>query len=49
LIKTLEAKLATTEVAAKDQSSATLEQARVEDHKEIEQLKVDLKQTKLMV
>ena len=33
LIKTLEAKLATTEVAAKDQASVTLEQARIEDQK----------------
>jgi hypothetical protein len=49
LIMTLEAKLATTEAAAKDQASATLEQARVEDKKEIEKLKVDLEQTQLKV
>jgi hypothetical protein len=49
LIKTLEAKLATTEAAAKDQASATLEQARIEDQKEIERLKVDLEQTQLKV
>ena len=49
LIKTLEAKLATTEVAAKDQGSVTLEQARIEDQKEIERLKVDLEQTQLKV
>jgi hypothetical protein len=36
LIKTLEAKLATTEVVTKDQASATLEQARIEYQKEIE-------------
>jgi hypothetical protein len=42
LIKTLEAKLATVEAFAKDQESATLEQARIEDQKEIERLKVDL-------
>jgi hypothetical protein len=45
LIKTLEAKLATTEAVAKAQASATLEQARIEDQKEIERLKVDLEQT----
>ena len=37
----LEAKLATTEVVAKDHESATLEQARIEDQKEIEWLKID--------
>jgi hypothetical protein len=42
LIKTLEAKLATSEAAAKDQASATLEKVRIEDQKEIERLKVDL-------
>ena len=41
LIKTLEGKLATVEVVAKDQASATLEQARIEDQKEIEWLKID--------
>jgi hypothetical protein len=49
LIKTLEAKLATAEVVAKDQTSVTLEQARIEDQKEIEWLKVDLEQTQLKV
>jgi hypothetical protein len=48
LIKTLEAKLATTEAAAKDQVNTTLEQARIDDQKEIEQLKADLEQTQLM-
>jgi hypothetical protein len=43
LIKTLEAKLATTEVVAKDQASVTLEKERIEDQKEIKRLKVDLK------
>jgi hypothetical protein len=33
LIKTLEAKLSTTEVVAKDQASATLEQARIKYQK----------------
>ena len=42
LIKTLEAKLATTEVATKDQANATLEQARIDDQNEIEHLKDDL-------
>jgi hypothetical protein len=49
LIKTLEAKLATTKVVAKDQASETLEKARIEDQKEIERLKADLEQTQLMV
>jgi hypothetical protein len=48
LIKTLEAKLATTEAAAKDQANTGLEQARVADQKEIERLKADLEQTQLM-
>ena len=33
LIKTLEAKLSTSEVAAKDQASVTLEQVRIKDKK----------------
>jgi hypothetical protein len=45
LIKTLEAKLATAEAAAKDQVNTGLEQARVVDQKEIEWLKADLEQT----
>jgi hypothetical protein len=45
LIKTLEAKLATVEVAAKDQANTSLEQARVADQKEIERLKADFEQT----
>jgi hypothetical protein len=45
LIKTLEAKLATTEVVAKDQANTGLEQAREADQKEIEWLKSDLEQT----
>jgi hypothetical protein len=49
LIKTLEAKLATTEATAKDQASATLEKARIENQKEIKRLKVDLEQTQLKV
>jgi hypothetical protein len=48
LIKTLEAKLATVEVVAKDQMNIGLEQARVVDQKEIERFKVNLKQTQLM-
>ena len=42
LIKTLEAKLATVEAAAKDQANIGIEQARVADQKEIERLKSDL-------
>jgi hypothetical protein len=49
LIKTLEAKLSTAEVVAKDQASATLERARIKDQKEIKRLKVDLEQTQLKV
>jgi hypothetical protein len=49
LIKTLETKLSTTEVAAKDQASANLEKTRIKDQKEIERLKVDLEQTQLKV
>jgi hypothetical protein len=48
LIKTLEAKLATIEVAANDQANIGMEQARVADQKEIEQLKDDIRQTQLM-
>jgi hypothetical protein len=48
LIKTLEAKLATAEVAAKDQANTGLEQAIVAAQKEIERLKADLEQTHLM-
>jgi hypothetical protein len=49
LIMTLEAKLATIEATAKDQASATLEKARIENQKEIKRLKVDLEQTQLKV
>jgi hypothetical protein len=42
LIKTLEAKLATAEAAAKDKANTGLKQARVADQKEIEPLKADL-------
>jgi formate dehydrogenase maturation protein FdhE len=45
LIRTLEAKLATTEANARDQVNTGLEQARAADQKEIEQLKSDLEQT----
>jgi hypothetical protein len=45
LIKTLEAKLATTEAAARDQANTGIEQARATDQKEIERLKSDLEQT----
>jgi hypothetical protein len=48
LIKTLEAKLATSEAIVKDQANTGIDQARVVDQKEIEQLKDDLKQTQLM-
>jgi glutaredoxin 2 len=42
LIKTLEAKLATTEAIVKDQANTGIEQARVVDQKEIKRLKADL-------
>jgi hypothetical protein len=45
LIKTLEAKLATIEAAARDQTNAGIEKARVADQKEIERLKSDLEKT----
>jgi chromosome segregation ATPase len=45
LIKTLEAKLATAEAAARDQANTGIEQARAADQKEIERLKSDLEQT----
>jgi len=45
----LEAKLATAEAIAKDQASATLEQEKIEDQKEIERLKIDLERPQLMV
>jgi hypothetical protein len=48
LVKTLEAKLATTEAAAKDQVNIGIEQARVADQKEIERLKADFEWTQLM-
>ena len=48
LIKTLEVKLATAETASKDQVNTFLEQTRIDDQKEIEQLKSDLEQTQLM-
>jgi hypothetical protein len=41
----LEAKLATTEAAARDQVNTGIEQARAADQKEIERLKSDLEQT----
>jgi len=44
LIKTLEAKLATTEATAIDQANTGLEQTRAADQKEIERLKADLEQ-----
>ena len=42
MIKTSEAKLATVEENARDHVNTGLEQARVADHKEIEQLRSDL-------
>jgi hypothetical protein len=48
LIKTLEAKLATTEEVAKDQASARIEQVRMADKKEIELLKAKLEQAELV-
>jgi peptidoglycan hydrolase CwlO-like protein len=45
LIKTLEAKLATIEAAARDQANTGIEKARVVDQKEIERLKSDIEQT----
>jgi hypothetical protein len=45
LIKTLEAKMATTEATTRDQANSGIEQARAADEKEIEWLKTDLKQT----
>jgi DNA repair exonuclease SbcCD ATPase subunit len=44
LIRTLEAKLATTEENARDQVNTGLEQARAADQKEIERLRSDLEQ-----
>jgi hypothetical protein len=48
LIKTLEAKLATAEEAAKDQANTGIEQARMADKKEIELLKAKLEQAELV-
>jgi hypothetical protein len=45
LIKTLEAKLATSETAARDQVNSGIEKARAADQKEIKWLKTDLEQT----
>jgi hypothetical protein len=45
LIKTLEARLATTETTARDQANLGIEQARAADQKEIDWLKTDLEQT----
>jgi formate dehydrogenase maturation protein FdhE len=48
LIKNLEAKLATTEEAAKDQANKGIEQARMADKKEIELLKAKLEKAELV-
>jgi hypothetical protein len=48
LIKTLEAKLAIAEEAAKDQEIARIEQARMANKKEIELLKAKLEQAELV-
>jgi len=48
LIKTLEAKLATTEEAAKEQANTGIEQARMANKKEIEMLKAKLEQVELV-
>jgi hypothetical protein len=45
LIKTLEARLATTETTTRDQANSGIEQARAVDQKEIKRLKADLEQT----
>jgi hypothetical protein len=49
LIKTLEARLATTTETAKDQASVGIEQARLADKNEIELLKTKLEQAQLVV
>ena len=49
LVRTLEARLATTAENAKGQASVEMEQARVADKNEIEMLKTKLEQTQLMV
>jgi len=49
LIKTLEARLATTTENVKDQASMGIEQARLADKNEIETLKTKLEQTHLVV
>jgi hypothetical protein len=49
LIKTLEARLATTTENAKDQASVGIEQARLADKNEIEMLKTKLEQAQLVV
>jgi hypothetical protein len=48
LIKTLEAKIATTVEDAKDQASAGIEQARMANKREIELLKDKLEQAELV-
>ena len=48
LIKTLEAKLATTKEASKDQANTGIEQARMADKKEIELLKDKIEQVELV-
>jgi hypothetical protein len=49
LIRTLEARLATTTETAKDQASIGMEQARLADKNEIEMLKTKLEQAQLVV
>jgi hypothetical protein len=49
LIRTLEARLATTTETAKDQASVGIEQARLADKNEIEMLKTKLEQAQLVV
>ena len=49
LIRTLEARLATTTENAKDQASVGIEQARLADKNEIEVLRTKLEQTQLVV
>jgi hypothetical protein len=49
LIRTLEARLATTTETAKDQASVGIEQARLADKNEIELLKTKLEQAQLVV
>jgi hypothetical protein len=49
LIRTLEARLATTTETAKDQASVGIEKARLADENEIEMLKTNLEQAQLVV